>query len=108
MTRDEISWMRTSLLALENAGKLDVEEEFRQRCFHITVYKSYTGATPTLAPPAEAADSAETPALPESDSAAQVDGSARVPASRQGTKRTRAKVRRSRHAVSRRSRALPA
>jgi len=33
--------MRAWLLPLENAGMIDVEEEFRQSCFHITVYKSY-------------------------------------------------------------------
>lgn len=41
LSRDEISWMRRRLLALEAAGKIDVEEEFRQACFHITVYKTY-------------------------------------------------------------------
>jgi hypothetical protein len=41
MTRQEIGWMRAWLLPLENAGMIDVEEEFRQSCFHITVYKSY-------------------------------------------------------------------
>jgi hypothetical protein len=43
MSRQEIGWMRTWLLPLEQAGKIDVEEEFRQACFHITVYKSYSG-----------------------------------------------------------------
>ena len=43
----EIAWMRAYLLPLQAAGKLDVEEEFYQSCFHITVYKSYVpGATP--------------------------------------------------------------
>jgi uncharacterized protein DUF5715 len=42
LSRDEIAWMRRRLLALEAAGKIDVEEEFRQSCFHITVYKNYT------------------------------------------------------------------
>jgi hypothetical protein len=41
MGRAEIAWMRTHLLALQLAGKIDVEEEFRQPCFHITVYTSY-------------------------------------------------------------------
>jgi hypothetical protein len=41
LSRQEISWMRTHLLPLEQAGKIDVEEEFQQACFHITVYKSY-------------------------------------------------------------------
>ena len=37
----EIAWMRAYLLPLQAAGKIDVEEEFYQSCFHITVYKSY-------------------------------------------------------------------
>ena len=41
MSRAEIAWMRNYLLPLEMEGKIDVEEEFRQACFHITVYKSY-------------------------------------------------------------------
>ena len=41
MSRAEIAWMREQLLALQTAGKIDVEEEFRQACFHITVYKEY-------------------------------------------------------------------
>jgi len=27
-----------------DAGKIDVEEEFRQACFHISVYKNYVPA----------------------------------------------------------------
>ncbi len=46
MSRDEIGWMRTWLLLLQNAAKIDVEEEFQQACFHITVYKSYVPARP--------------------------------------------------------------
>ena len=46
LTRQEMSWMRARLLALEKAGKIDVEEEFQQACFHITVYKSYLPAEP--------------------------------------------------------------
>ena len=41
MSRQEIGWMRAWLLPMEEAGQIDVEEEFRQACFHITVYKSY-------------------------------------------------------------------
>lgn len=37
----EIGWLRAYLLPLQQAGRIDVEEEFRQACFHITVYKSY-------------------------------------------------------------------
>lgn len=41
MTMAEIAWMRAYLLPLMQAGKLDVEEEFQQACFHISVYRSY-------------------------------------------------------------------
>ena len=41
LTRREVYWMRSRLLALQQQGKLDVEEEVQQACFHITVYKSY-------------------------------------------------------------------
>ncbi|MFP5236855.1 MAG: DUF5715 family protein [Acidobacteriota bacterium] len=44
MTRAELSWMRDWLLRLQTAGQIDVEEEFRQACFHITVYKIYDAA----------------------------------------------------------------
>ena len=46
LTRQEIGWMRAWLIPLQAAGKLDVEEEFQQSCFHITVYKSYEPARP--------------------------------------------------------------
>ncbi len=42
MTAREIGWVRSWLIPLEQQGKIDVEEEFRQSCFHISVYKSYT------------------------------------------------------------------
>jgi uncharacterized protein DUF5715 len=58
LTRDEIAWMRRHLLALETAGKIDVEEEFRQACFHITVYKDY--APPRAPRPATQAGSGGT------------------------------------------------
>jgi hypothetical protein len=50
LTLSEISWMRAWLLPLQTAGKIDVEEEFYQSCFHITVYRGY--APPTLTRPA--------------------------------------------------------
>ncbi len=37
---DEVGWMRAYLAPLQAAGKIDVEEEFYQSCFHITVYRS--------------------------------------------------------------------
>jgi len=46
MTGREIGWMRRYLLALQNAGLIDVEEEFEQACFHITVYENYAPARP--------------------------------------------------------------
>lgn len=46
MSRKEIAWMRAWLLPLQQAGKIDVEEEFRQACFHISVYKSFTTDAP--------------------------------------------------------------
>jgi hypothetical protein len=50
LTRNELYWMRNRLDSLQAEGKLDVEEEFRQSCFHITVYKSYIGAGPAHKP----------------------------------------------------------
>jgi hypothetical protein len=41
LSTSEIGWMRAYLLPLEAAGKIDVEEEFQQACFHITVYQDY-------------------------------------------------------------------
>jgi hypothetical protein len=46
MNRAELSWMRGWLLPLQMSGSIDVEEEFHQRCFHITVYKNYTPPPP--------------------------------------------------------------
>jgi uncharacterized protein DUF5715 len=46
LTRSELYWMRDRLNSLQSEGKIDVEEEFHQSCFHITVYKSYVGAGP--------------------------------------------------------------
>jgi hypothetical protein len=46
MTMAEIAWMRLYLAPLMNAGMIDVEEEFQQACFHISVYRSYAGTQP--------------------------------------------------------------
>ena len=46
MSFSEIAWMRAHLLPLQTAGKIDVEEEFYQACFHITVYRSYAPPAP--------------------------------------------------------------
>jgi hypothetical protein len=48
MSRQELGWMRNWLLARQLSGTIDVEEEFRQSCFHITVYKNY--ASPSTGP----------------------------------------------------------
>jgi Family of unknown function (DUF5715) len=37
----EIAWLRGYLLPLVQEGRVDVEEEFQQSCFHISVYKRY-------------------------------------------------------------------
>jgi hypothetical protein len=49
MSRAEMNWMRSWLLPLQLAGTIDVEEEFRQKCFHITVYKNYVSPPPAPA-----------------------------------------------------------
>lgn len=43
----EIAWLRGYLLPLIQQGRIDVEEEFQQACFHISVYKKYTPSTNT-------------------------------------------------------------
>lgn len=69
LSRRELQWMRGELLAYQNAGVIDVEEEFRQRCFHITVYKNYD----TLTLPHKPASDAATPALPTTVSSTPAD-----------------------------------
>jgi hypothetical protein len=41
----EIAWLRGYLLPLVQEGKVDVEEEFQQSCFHISIYKRYLPST---------------------------------------------------------------
>ena len=62
LSRQEIYWMRDRLNSLQAAGKIDVEEEFHQSCFHITVYRSYIGAGPLHKPRQRVA----APATPDS------------------------------------------
>ena len=50
LSRRELYWMRGRLNELQSAGKIDVEEDFHQSCFHITVYKSYIGEGPLHKP----------------------------------------------------------
>lgn len=65
-SRQELSWMRQRLLDLQQAGKIDVEEEFQQSCFHITVYKSY--APPAAPHKATRAKAVQRPSLGDSSS----------------------------------------
>jgi hypothetical protein len=48
MNRAQLAWMRARLLPLIETGDIDVEEEFRQACFHISVYRSYLPVTRAL------------------------------------------------------------
>ena len=45
MPLTEIAWMRGYLLPLIESGKIDVEEEFQQSCFHISVYRRYASSS---------------------------------------------------------------
>ena len=47
MSTEEIAWMRTYLRPLMQVGKVDVEEEFQQACFHISVYRTYAPGIPS-------------------------------------------------------------
>ena len=44
MSMAEVAWMRGYLAPLMRDGKVDVEEEFQQACFHISVYRSFMPA----------------------------------------------------------------
>ena len=46
LTRTQIAWLRTYLQPLISQGKIDVEEEFQQACFHISVYKNFLPIVP--------------------------------------------------------------
>jgi hypothetical protein len=46
LTLTQIAWLRAYLQPLIQQGKVDVEEEFQQACFHISVYKKYLPPTP--------------------------------------------------------------
>ena len=63
LSLSEIAWLRGYLLPLVQQGKVDVEEEFQQSCFHISVYKKYL-PPPTLSThDLAAAHRSQTPAL---------------------------------------------
>lgn len=49
MSRKQLAWVRTYLLSVQSRGLADVEEEFRQSVFHITVYPEYSGDSRQLA-----------------------------------------------------------
>jgi hypothetical protein len=46
LSRIQVAWLRTYLQPLIDLGKIDVEEEFQQSCFHISVYRSFLPAEP--------------------------------------------------------------
>ncbi len=46
LSMSEVAWIRSYLLPLVQQGKIDVEEEFQQACFHISVYKRYVPSAP--------------------------------------------------------------
>lgn len=75
MTSGEIAWMRRQLLALEDAGKIDVEEEFRQSCFHITVYTTYAPSRKLHAPSRATAPANGPAPEPDPSSATDTDAS---------------------------------
>jgi hypothetical protein len=59
LTISQIGWMRAYLLPLQAKGRIDVEEEFQQACFHVTVYKSYSHTLPASDPLPSTARSSE-------------------------------------------------
>ncbi len=58
MPLTEIAWMRGYLLPLIEGGRIDVEEEFQQACFHISAYR---GAGPIPMPGSPGRYMAESP-----------------------------------------------
>ncbi len=48
MTQAQLAWMRAALLPLMRSGRIDVEEEFQQACFHVSVYRSYAAGRRTV------------------------------------------------------------
>jgi hypothetical protein len=73
LTRAEMGWMRNRLMALEAEGKIDVEEEFRQRCFHITVYASYAPPAVRRVAPSRAQTPPDSPKDPDTKPAVSTD-----------------------------------
>jgi Family of unknown function (DUF5715) len=46
LSRIQVAWLRTYLQPLIDLGRIDVEEEFQQSCFHISVYRSFLPTEP--------------------------------------------------------------
>ncbi len=46
LSEPEMAWMRLYLSRLVEEGRIDVEEEFKQACFHVSVYKRYAPPVP--------------------------------------------------------------
>ncbi len=65
MSLTEIIWMRAYLTPVEDDGKIDVEEEFQQACFHISVYRRYLG----IAAPQKPAQQLQRPTLLQANTA---------------------------------------
>lgn len=65
MTKPQLEWCRDYLLDQQNRGVVDVEEEFRQRVFHITVYQDYDPPEVRDAAAARQSDTPDTGAAPE-------------------------------------------
>lgn len=63
LSLSEIAWLRGYLLPLVQEGKVDVEEEFQQSCFHISVYKRYVPSAGAPERDLALAHRAGTPAL---------------------------------------------
>jgi hypothetical protein len=49
MTRKQLTWTRDYLIKMQSMGLIDAEEEFRQRVFHITVYRDYEAGAGQMA-----------------------------------------------------------
>jgi len=76
MSMAQIAWMRAYLAPLMRSGKLDVEEEFQQSCFHISVYRSYMPVAKPRTKPASKMDVAQLgsePAVAKAKPAAKID-----------------------------------
>ncbi len=73
MSSAQLAWMRAYLLPLMQAGKIDVEEEFHQACFHISVYRQYAAPRRAAHELAQLSGSATRTAIPTSDATESPD-----------------------------------